>query len=64
MEKKKSPFGMNNGTLIAVAVGVGVANGVALEDTAIGFGISIAIIGFVMLGRSIEASRRNHNQDI
>ena len=69
MEKKKSVFGINNRTLILVAVGVGTANGVALDDPAIGFGITLFIIGMVFLGRLMEESRRNmkadthHNED-
>lgn len=49
-----------------MAVGVGIANSVALDNTVVGFGITIFIIGMVMLGRVIEEShikaKGNSNQ--
>jgi len=58
MEKLKRISGMNNGNLIAVAVGVGVANAVALDDIAAGIGIAVAIYFSLMFGRKLKTGNR------
>lgn len=66
MGKRKRGERMNIATLIALAGGVGTANAIALDNVALGLGISIFITGIIALGIVISdlrsKAKRNTNQ--
>jgi hypothetical protein len=51
--KMKNMTQNNMGGLIAMAIGIGVANSVALDNSALGFGISLFIVGMIVLGQAV-----------
>ncbi|MGB7337871.1 MAG: hypothetical protein WBC91_03185 [Phototrophicaceae bacterium] len=58
MEKQTNSQNINMMSTLALAVGVGTANAVALNDPAVGFGISIAIFGTVIAVNKFKNNRQ------
>ncbi|MEO1287187.1 MAG: hypothetical protein AAFV93_05415 [Chloroflexota bacterium] len=58
MQKRKNEQGMNIGQTITLAAATGTANAIALQDVAVGFGISIAIFGIVIATHQLRNNQK------